>query len=142
MSDIPKAQELLYKGDFTCVLCKDDIVYVSKKKGISPMLDFITNGIDLSGFSVADKIVGKAAAMLFVKAGVREVFGEVVSKEGLSFLQSENIPCSYKILTENIINRKGDGICPMENEVKNISDTDIAYDLLIKKRNELRGIQI
>ncbi|MBR6600200.1 MAG: DUF1893 domain-containing protein [Oscillospiraceae bacterium] len=80
--------------------------------------------------------------MLFVKAGVREVFGEVVSKEGLSFLQSENIPCSYKILTENIINRKGDGICPMENEVKNISDTDIAYDLLIKKRNELRGIQI
>lgn len=140
MSDILKAKELLYEGDFTCVLCNNDIVYVSKEKGISPMLDFIMDGVELVGFSAADKVVGKAAAMLFAKAGVREVYGEVMSKEGIAFLESHDIAYSYQVLAENIINRKGDGICPMENEVENINDTNIAYDLLIKKRNELRGV--
>lgn len=43
------------------------------------MMRFIAEGRDLSGCSAADVIVGKASAMLFVKAGINEVYGKVMS---------------------------------------------------------------
>lgn len=38
-------------------LCKDGNCLYSDSKGIAPILDFIDKGIDLKGYSVADKIV-------------------------------------------------------------------------------------
>ncbi len=35
------------------------------------MLEFISKGTDFSEYSAADRIVGRAAAMLFVLAGVK-----------------------------------------------------------------------
>ena len=85
------------------------------------MVGFISEGVDLKGFSVADKIVGKAAAMLFVLAGIKNAYGEVMSIGGLEFLEQNGIGASYNVLTEKIINRSGTDICPMEKAVENIS---------------------
>ncbi|MBR3227452.1 MAG: DUF1893 domain-containing protein, partial [Erysipelotrichaceae bacterium] len=68
MKDLERAIELL-TGERTCVLVKDDTVYISEEKGIAPIMYYLNNGIDISGFSVADRIVGKAAASLFICAG-------------------------------------------------------------------------
>ena len=122
----------------TCVLCKGEQVYASQKTGIAPMLDWLFEGVDLTGFSAADKIVGKAAALLFVLAGVTSVYGEVMSEGGLAVLQAHHIPCSYKTLTPYIINRKGDGICPMEQTVQQIDDPKTAYNALWETRKRLQ----
>ena len=122
-----QAKNLL--GDCTCVMYKGTTVYASQKTGISPILDWLAEGTDLRGFSAADKIVGKAAALLFVLAGVKEVYGEVMSKAGLAALQAHGIPCAYGTLTEHIINRRGDGICPFEATVQNTSDPSAALTL-------------
>lgn len=103
------------------------------------MLDYIASSTDLKGFSAADKIIGKAAAMLFVKAGVKEVYGSVMSSSAAELLQKYNIPCSWGTLTDKIINRKGDGVCPMEQTVAGINDLTEAYEALLRRRNELRG---
>lgn len=139
MSDIEKAKELLKNNDFTCVLCKGDTVYTSAEKGISPMLDFIKSGKKLAGFSAADKIIGKAAAMLFGLAGVKEVYGEVMSASGAKYLEKCGITYSYGTLTDKIINRSGNGICPMELTVAEIDDETAAFEALLQKRRELRG---
>ncbi len=137
MNDLIRAKTILEKENHTCVLVKGDKVITSDKKGISPILDFISGKIDLKGFCVADKIVGKAAAMLFSKAGIIAVYGEVMSNTGLNYLKARNIPAEYNTLCERIINRKGDGICPMEMTVADITDEEIAFGLLLSKRNEL-----
>lgn len=138
MSDIEKAKKLLSGGNFTCVLCKGDTSYTSTGKGVSPMLTFLENGTELRGFSAADKIVGKAAAMLFVCAGVTEVFAEVMSKAALNYLKERGIACSYGVLTDKIINRKGDGLCPMELAVIDIDDEKLGFSAKKNRFDEIR----
>ena len=69
MTDLELAKRNL--AGHTICLCKDGKLLTSNKRGISPMMDFIEEGRDVTGYSVADKIVGKAAAFLFVLAGLR-----------------------------------------------------------------------
>lgn len=135
--DIEKAKNIL-EGGATCVLCLGESVYRSEKSGISPMLDYLSEGMRFDGYSVADKIVGKAAAMLFVLAGVREVYGEVVSQAALPVFEKHRVECTWGTLTEHIVNRRGDGICPMERTVAELDDPSECFLALIKKREELR----
>lgn len=138
MNDIEKAKKLLLDGKFTCVLCKGDTTYTSMGKGVSPMLTFLENGTELRGFSAADKIIGKAAAMLFVCAGVTEVFAEVMSGGAEDYLKAHGISYSYGALTEKIINRKGDGLCPMELAVAEIDDEKLGFSAIKNRFGELR----
>ncbi len=137
--NLEKAKEILKTGDTTCVLCLGDCVYISEKSGISPMLDYLSEGINFAGYSAADKIVGKAAALLFAKAGVCEVYGEVVSRAALPVLKRYGIACTWGTLADHIINRRGDGCCPMEETVAAIDDPEEGYEALLKKRATLRA---
>ena len=137
MCDIEIAKQYL-KDDNTCVLIKGEKSYISQKSGIAPMLDFIAKGVDLEGFSVADKIVGKAAAMLFKKAKIKEVYAETVSKAGLEYLEQNGIKVSYGLCVDVIINRQNTGMCPMEQTVLNIEDFEEGYRALVNKVNELK----
>ena len=137
MSDIDIAIENLH-GHSIC-LCRHGEIIFDDGKGISPMMKFIAAGRDLRGYCAADLIVGKAAAMLFVKAGIAEVYGETMSKAGSEYLRSHGIPFSYDNLTDRIINRKGDGICPMEKAVADISDPDEGYEALKQRILELQN---
>ena len=104
------------------------------------MMKFTDMGKDLKGYSAADMIVGKAAAMLFVKAGICAVHGKVMSEAASEYLEAHHIPHSYDRLTEQIINRTGDNICPMEAAVANISDPEEGYNALFNKIQEMRKI--
>ena len=87
----------------------------------------------MKGFSAADKIVGKAAAMLYVILGVKAVYSPVMSETAAEVFTNYNIAYEYDELTQNIINRNGDGICPMEETVKNISDPTEGFAALKNK---------
>ena len=128
----------LLTGKTTCVLKKGDIILTSEYSGIRPMLEWLGEGRDLEGYAVADKIVGKAAAMLFVKAGLSSVYAEVLSIPGKNYLEARGIPVAYGTLTERIINRDGNGLCPMEQTVLNIDDAEEGYLALKAKSEELR----
>ena len=126
------------EGHSIC-LCRSGEFFTDDGRGISPVMRFISEGRDLSGYSTADVIVGKAAAMLFVKASIVSVHGRVMSESGKAFLETHGIPCSYDVLTDRIINRKGTDICPMEKTVADIDDPETAYTALAKKIAELRA---
>ena len=118
------------KASTNAAISKNDKILISDKKGISPMMDYIEQGLNLKGFSVADLVVGKAVALLFVKEGIVCVFAKVISKAGFYVLNKHNIFVEYETLTDNIINRKGTDICPMEKTVLEIDDPDFAYEKL------------
>lgn len=123
MNDLSKAKSLLQsKPQYTCVLCRGETLYTDEKKGIAPMMSFLDQEIDLQGFSAADRIVGKAAAMLFVLAGVRALYAQVLSESGMLVLKKYGVAFEYGTLTPSIINRKGTGLCPMEEAVKGIEE--------------------
>lgn len=136
MTDLETAKAHL-SGHSLC-LCKDGAWFTDDGRGISPMLRLLGETRDLRGYAAADSIVGKAAAMLFVKAGIAAVYGEVMSEAGRAYLEAHGIPCAFGVLTEKIINRKGDGICPMEQAVAELDDADEGYRALCDKLNSLR----
>ena len=136
MTNLEKAKELLVDNK-TCVLVKDDSVITSELKGIMPIISLLNANTDLKGYSVADRIVGKAAALLFAYAGIKEVYGEVMSEAGMKTSERFNIPYTCKIKTDKIINRTGDDICPMEKTVIDIDNPVDAYIALKKKVESL-----
>ena len=139
MNDIEVAKKMLDDGEYTCVLCKGDTVYTSCERGISPLLCWLDMGLDMKGFFAADKIIGKAAAMLFILAGVHEVYAPVMSEGAIQELSKHAIISHCLHSVDKIINRKGDGQCPMEQTVAEISDPQKAYEALKQKVDELRN---
>lgn len=125
-SNVKKAIELLDKGNYTCVLCKDDTVYTSTERGVKPLLQWYSDGVNLEGFSAADKVVGNAAAFIYVLLGVEEVYASVMSEAAKHTLTSNGIKTQCKLLVKEIINRAGTGRCPMEEAVNGIIDPEEA----------------
>lgn len=137
MNDLERAKQSL--DGHTIALCKGENILISDKKGVSPMIEFIDSGIDLNGYSVADLIVGKAVAMLDLKAGIVAVYAKTISKSAVQFLSEHNIPFCFEILADKIINRKGDDICPMEKVVMNTEDYEEGYVLIKDKLIQLKN---
>ena len=136
-----KAYDTLISQDYTCVVCKDEIIYTATLRGVAPLVRWIKTETNLCGFSAADKVVGRATAFLYSILGIKEVYAHVMSKGALDVLEHAGITASYGKLVEHIINRRGDGICPFEETVLEIQNQEEAYDAILKKM-ELMGITV
>lgn len=107
-------------GHSVC-LCGGGRTLTGDGRGVAPLIALIDSGADLSGMSAADVVVGKAAALLLAYAGVKEVYGKVMS-DPAEALAKLCIPASWGERTPYIINRRGDGMCPMEIAVSGTDD--------------------
>lgn len=136
MNDIEKAQSLL-KGSITCVAVKGKAVYLSSLRGVRPILTWIKEGKDLTGFSLADKVVGKAAASLAVYVGAASVYGVIMSKSAVEYLSKRGLGYSFVNLTEAIKNHAGDDYCPMEKAVSSYDSPADCLSAITKKLAEL-----
>lgn len=129
----------LEREDLTCIVQKGDRILTSRRRGIRPLLEWIAQGEDLRGASAADKIVGKAAALLYVLMGVKEVFAGTLSESGLAVLTRNGVQAEYAVLAPHIVNRAGTGLCPMEEMVLAVDDPAAAYAALREKAEQLRN---
>ena len=136
MTDLHTAKNNL--GGHTICLCKGGNCLYSQKCGIAPMMDFIAEGVNLEGYCVADVVVGKAAALLFVKSKLKGVFAKTLSRSAIKVLQEHGIYYEYETLTERIINREGTDVCPMEKAVSFTDDAEEAYLILKEKLQKMR----
>lgn len=137
---LERAKTLLHDKKLSIVLIKDSDIYTSVKRGISPILDIIDENRELMlGADIADKVIGKAAAMLMAANGVKNVYTDVISKHALDVFNKNGISCEYGRSVPYIVNRKGDGMCPMEQTVLNLTDIKYAETLLRNKLKELQG---
>lgn len=138
MSDnLEKCREILKSGDYTLVLFDGKTLLTDTKRGVKPLLDLLDRETDFSGFSAADKVVGKAAAFLYVLLNVREVYADVISTHALSVLEEHQIPVVYGTLTDKIKNRAGTGFCPMETAVLDEENPENALKKIRGKAKEL-----
>ncbi len=137
MTDLAKAKKILTDSDYTCVLCKDKKTHTSTQRGVRPLVEWLESDEDFAGFSAADKVVGRGAAFLYVLLGVRSVYAHVISHAALEVLQAQDILVEYDTAVENIINRRGDGICPFEAAVLGITDANEAYIAIKQKMKEM-----
>ena len=85
------------------------------KPGVADLLSLLNREPQtLQGALVADKMVGKAAAVLLVLGMVGEVYADVISTPAREFLDDHQIPVTFSQEVPFVMNRQKDGLCPME----------------------------
>ncbi len=140
MSDMERARALLAgNASFTCAFVRGEEVLTSTERGVKPLLRRIDEGARLFGFCCADRVVGRAAALLYVLLGAKEVYAEVLSRSGEEAFKAHEIAYGCGVSAERIVNRAGTGLCPMELATEGISDPVEALSAIRKKLKELAG---
>lgn len=128
MDDLERAKSALLGDDaLGVVACRtsDDgegtvETLTGSGRGVRPLLQWLAAGVRLDGFSAADRVVGKGAALLYAKLGVKAVWAATMSGTGLETLRAHGIGASYGTLVPVILNRDRTGMCPIERSVEHI----------------------
>lgn len=131
------AKAMLESGGYTCVLTDGTAVYTSTLRGVKPLVQFLESRTIPAGLSAADKVVGRATAYLYVLLEVAEIYAQIISEPAVEVLQAHGIHVQYGKKVLNIINRMGDGICPFEAAVMEITDPVTAYHAILHKMQEM-----
>ena len=139
MTDMEKARQMLKEGGYTCVACKGERVYPVDKRGLRPLVDWLDDRADLMGAAVADKVVGRGAAFLYLLLGVRSVYGAVMSVPAMKLLRNGGIETEWGMLTDGIRNRAGTGPCPVEYSIAVTEDPEEAL-MIIRAELNMRGL--
>lgn len=124
MKDIEIAKELLEKNKHTLVVVKSGkFLFTSDEKGIKPMYKLAKEMKNISkGASIADRVIGRGAALLYTYLKISEVYGEIISKQAIEVLEKENIDYTFDIVCDYIQNRDKTGLCPIEKLSLGIND--------------------
>jgi len=129
MDDLETAKQRLEDKKLSLVFAKNSkVIFETNTEGLHGFLRAIEE-LDgaLAGASVADKTIGKAAALLCAYANVAAAFAVTISKSGLETLNAYGIRGEYENLVLTILNRKKTDRCPFERLVENIANPKVAY---------------
>lgn len=131
MRDIDMAVELLEKEELALAIVKDGkSIFTSSGKGIKPLYTAYEEHKDeLEGSSVADRVTGRAAAMLCAYSGVKQLKTKLISENAINVLNKANVLYEYDECTPFIENRDRTGMCPVE--ILSLKNDDI--DGLLKE---------
>ncbi|WP_417016246.1 DUF1893 domain-containing protein [Alistipes sp.] len=113
-SDREAIERLLAEG-CSCVIRNGERLRSFHQRGVSDLWQLLHEEPEwLRGAFVADKVVGKGAAALMIAGGVRGLFARTISRPALDLLAGAGIPVEYETAVPYIINRAGNGMCPVE----------------------------
>jgi hypothetical protein len=132
MRDVKLAKELLGSKGVSLVIVKGgQTLFESSLSGIYGLLQAIEKlKKKMYGSSVADRVVGRAAALLLAYSRVNEVYAPILSREGLKVLEENRIKVEYLNLVQKILDKMGKKICPFERFSSEIKSPDQAYERL------------
>ena len=138
--DIKMFVEQFRRANLTLMVVQNDsMVYSSRDEGLLPLIDAIESGKGyLRNALVFDKVVGRAAALLFCHGKSRHVFADLMSVRALEIFDIYGIKYVYDLLVPHILNVDSTDLCPFEKLVEDVSDPEVGYRLISK---ELRLMQ-
>ena len=95
--------EILRREKCSLVVKNHGIVTTYSKPGVRDLEYLLDHDPEmLHGATIADKVIGKAAAAMVVVGGVKELYAEVMSKRAIPFLEEAGIAYTYGTLVDTI----------------------------------------
>ncbi len=135
------ASEQIRAGKADCIVIKHGKISASEKgRGLSPLLNiYLTAPEALKEAVVVDKVIGRAAAFVIIAGKSRQAHGELISEDAIELLKKHDIAVSGTKIVPRILNRRMDGLCPLEQSVAGINDPEEAVAALQKRIAEMSG---
>ena len=140
MSDLDIAKTELYEEQLTLAIVHNGaILFETKSHRISGFLNAVeTLGDKLEGASLADRVAGKAIALLCVYAKIRAVYATVLSRKAQAVFRQNNINVQWRELVDNVLDADKSGVCPFEKAAADLSDPRQAYRAFKTLRENLK----
>lgn len=137
--------EILRREKCSLVVKNHGIVTTYSKPGVRDLEHLLDHEPEvLHGATIADKVIGKAAAAMVVVGGVKVLYAEVMSKRAIPFLEEAGIAYSYGTLVDTI-KEEGDR-CQLEKITAPATTPEETVALLRahfeekKREREVRGL--
>lgn len=133
MTDMETAKNRLLRNGSSLVIVKNGkTIFETHQSGVTGFLSAIEKlgKEELNDASVADRVVGRAAAMLCIYCRVKAVYAVVLSEGGKKVLIENATVFEFGNLVPTVLNRQKTDACPFEKLVSGISDAAEAYEKL------------
>jgi hypothetical protein len=129
MQDLETAKKQLHNKQLTLAIVKNgQVLFQTDSHRISGFIGAIEKfGTQLNGASVADRVAGKALALLCVYAGIVEVYAEVLSRKAKAVFEENKVAVEWKEIVDNVLDLNKIGVCPFEKVAADISDPKASY---------------
>ena len=129
MNDLEAAKNQLYRKELTLAIVKNgEVLFETQSHRISGFLGAIEQfGDELEGASLADRVAGKAVALLCVYVNIKEVYAEVLSKKAKTVFEQNGVHHEWKELVDSILDLNKSDVCPFEKAADGVSDPKDAY---------------
>ncbi len=116
MGDLELAKELFQANSYTFVIVRDaQVIATGTRDGVGELLEAVAQfGELLQGAALADKVVGKAVALIAVHAGIAKIYTPLGSQAAQNVLREYGVLFETERLVPLIRNKRNDGACPLE----------------------------
>jgi hypothetical protein len=131
----PYVKVLDETGNALMIYRGGSLLFSSKSRGIRPHIDAIRalGKVGLRGTLMADKIVGRAAALLMLYSVPAEVHAGVITHRARGVLEKNGVQVYSVMDTDSVKEKDGKIYCPFEAMVQGIDDPNEAYSAVLKK---------
>ena len=115
----------LNETDYSLIIVKDQQVkYKSKEESVGSIVGLFDNNPQLLKDSVvADKIIGRAVAMVCDLGDVNFCYGQIVSQGAVDIFNKNNLPYQAEKKVKVIKNKDNTDLCPIEKLTLNVEDS-------------------
>lgn len=142
-ADLELAKSVLRDYEASFVLASQGrILEVGTGHGVLPLVKAVERiGPDgLQGAVLADKLVGRAAALVAAYAGLSAVYGQFMSQAAMGELARRGIPFTWGVEIPAVLNRSGEHLCPFEELVASAATPEEGMRRLrLAKEKGIRG---
>ncbi len=127
-SDLALARKHLHEHSMTLVLVRDGHVLLdSSRPGIADLAACAAERAgQLQGAVLADRVIGRAAALLIRYLGLAAAYADLTSRPALDELAAAGIPLEYRCLVPSIRDHTGEHLCPFEQLTQGIVEPALA----------------
>lgn len=132
MDDLALARKRLETGGLSLVVVRDGRVLAeSDEHGMAATLECLEAAKRSGpGSSLADKVVGQAAAWAAVWADCSACYGEVMSAPAASILRNYGVRAEASKRVEAVLDRYLKGLCPLEAAVADARSAEEAVGII------------
>lgn len=127
------------------VFNNDELIFSNSGKWLNPLFELDKFLVTYSGpcdnLCLHDTAVGKAAAVLMVKMGIKRIYANLASRLAESYIEKMNQSAGQKISFEysSIVDRL---LCATENQLESLFDNDEMYALLRQRAKLVQGVSV
>jgi len=140
--DMAQLTDVLMREELRCVAADDKgVVFASNKRGIAPMLDLYqkVQAGECTPTILADRVFGRGAVMTAKLCGVKEIYSLVASQKAIDCAAGYGMKLSAKEVVPFIVNRTGDGRCPIESAVEGINDPCEGHAAILNTLQQMKN---